>query len=34
MKDRRFVKTEHAIRKAFLTLLKEKSLNKISVSEI
>ncbi|MCR3760963.1 TetR/AcrR family transcriptional regulator [Clostridium felsineum] len=34
MKDRRFIKTEQAIRETFLNLLKEKSLNKITVSQI
>ncbi|MDS0525277.1 TetR/AcrR family transcriptional regulator [Clostridium sp. SHJSY1] len=34
MKDRRFLKTEHVIRKVFLDLLKEKNLNQITVSEI
>lgn len=34
MKDRRVLKTENAIREAFLSLLKEKDLNQITVSEI
>jgi len=34
MKDRRVLKTEKAIRETFLTLLKEKELNQITVSEI
>ena len=34
MKDRRVLKTEKAIREAFLSLLKEKDLNQITVSEI
>jgi AcrR family transcriptional regulator len=34
MEDRRSIKTKRAIRNAFLELLKEKSINKISVVEI
>lgn len=34
MKDRSVLKTEKAIREAFLSLLKEKDLNQITVSEI
>jgi len=34
MKDRRSIKTKKAIREAFLSLMKEKRLNRITVSEI
>lgn len=34
MEDRRSAKTKHAIRNAFLKLLKQKSINRISVVEI
>lgn len=34
MQDRRTIKTKRAIREAFLSLLKKKSLNKITVAEV